>query len=245
MMEHIITQGSSYAAQIDHLIDLIFVIVGVWFLAAEGLLFYFIFRYRRKREPKAGYVTGEKHQHTKWIHQAHYAVIICDVFILYFAMMAWYHVKQELPQADRTIRIIGAQWAWVFTNPGLDNELDTPDDIVTVDELHVEVNKVYHFKLEAKDVVHSFSVPVFRLKQDGIPGRVITGWFEPTKVGEYDIQCTQMCGVGHGIMGANLYVESKEQHRAWLLKASGREPQPASAENSVPVNNPNSLITKK
>ena len=60
------------------------------------------------------------------------------------------------------------------------DKLDTADDIATVDELHVEVNKIYHFKLESRDVLHNFSVPVFRLKQDAIPGRVITGWFEPT-----------------------------------------------------------------
>jgi len=251
MMEHIILEGSSYAAQIDHLIDLIFVIVGVWFLAAEGLLFYFIIRYRRKKEPKAAYVTGESPKHTKWIHYAHYAVIVCDLFILYFAVMAWYHVKQELPQAERTIRIVGQQWAWKFTDPGLDNELDTADDVVTMDELHLQVNTVYHFKLEAKDVLHSFSVPVFRLKQDAIPGRVITGWFLPTKTGEFDIQCTQMCGLGHGIMGAKLVVETKEQHKAWLLEQSGRAPQP-SAQNSTPntiqnniQNKPNGLITKK
>lgn len=241
MMEHIIVQASSYAAQIDNLIDLIFVIVGVWFIAAEYLLFYFIIRYRRKKEPKARYVTGENPKHTKWIHYAHYAVILCDLFILYFAVLAWHHVKQELPQAESTIRIVGEQWAWKFTDPGLDNELDTADDIVTVDELRLKVNTVYHFKLEAKDVVHSFSVPVFRLKQDAIPGRVITGWFLPTRVGEYDIQCTQMCGVGHGIMGANLIVETKEQHRDWLLQQSGR----GGVKTSALEQKPDHLITKK
>ncbi len=244
MMEHVIVEASSYAAQIDHLIDLIFVIVGIWFLAAEGLLFYFIFKYRRKKETKAGYVTGENPKHTKWIHWAHYAVILCDVFILYFAVLAWHHVKQDLPQAERTIRVVGEQWAWKFTDPGLDNVLDTADDITTMDELHLQVNTVYHFKLEAKDVIHSFSIPVFRLKQDAIPGRVITGWFMPTLPGEYDIQCTQMCGVGHGIMGAKLVVETKEQHKAWLLQQSGRAPAP-SAQNSDIKAKSNTLISKK
>lgn len=222
MMNHIILEASSFAPEIDHVIDLIFWIVLFWFLLAEFVLFYFIIRYRRQKSPKAEYVSGEKHKHTKFIHWSHYAVIFCDLFILYFAAMAWYHVKQELPTADRTIRVVGQQWAWKFVDPSLDNQLDTDDDIVTMDELHLEVNQVYHFKLESKDVIHNFAVPVFRLKQDVIPGRVITGWVMPTKAGEFDIQCSQMCGLGHGIMGAKLVVETKEQHREWLLKQSGK-----------------------
>jgi cytochrome c oxidase subunit 2 len=252
MMEHIILEASSYAGQIDHLIDLIFVIVGVWFIAAEFLLFYFIIHYRRKKGVKAGYVTGETDKDTKWIHRSHYAVVFCDLFIIYFAVMAWYHVKQELPLAESTVRIVGQQWAWKFTDPGPDNQLDTADDIVTMDELHLVVNTVYHYKLEAKDVLHSFSIPVFRLKQDAIPGRVITGWFEPTVVGEYDIQCTQMCGIGHGIMGAKLIVETKEQHKIWMRQQLSGNTAQNIIENSTKLatklsteNKPIGLFSKK
>ncbi|MBK9293208.1 MAG: cytochrome c oxidase subunit II [Oligoflexia bacterium] len=216
MMEQIITQASSYAAQIDNVIHLIAAIVGVWLAVAFYVFFSFIFKYTRKRHPKAAYITGETHEDGKWVHRAHFVVIACDVVILVFAAMAWHHVKQQLPPAEATIRIVGQQWAWKFTDPGLDNQLDTVDDINTIDELHVKVNTVYHFKLEAKDVLHSFSVPVFRLKQDAIPGRVITGWFKPTKTGEYDIQCAEMCGIGHGVMAAKIVVETPEAHAAWL-----------------------------
>lgn len=216
MMEHIITQASSYAPRIDHLIELIFVIVGIWFVVAQYILISFIIRFARKRHPKAAYISGESVDETKWVHRAHYSVIFCDIFIIYFAVTAWHHVKQALPPAQSTIRIVGQQWAWKFTDPGPDNQLDTADDISTIDELHVKVNTVYHFKLESKDVLHSFSVPVFRLKQDAIPGRVITGWFEPTKTGEYDIQCAEMCGIGHGIMAGRIFIETPEQHAAWL-----------------------------
>jgi cytochrome c oxidase subunit 2 len=63
-------------------------------------------------------------------------------------------------------------------------------------------------------------VPVFRLKQDVIPGRVITGWFEATATGEYDIQCAEICGVGHGIMGGRIHIETPEQHTAWIASHS-------------------------
>jgi cytochrome c oxidase subunit 2 len=132
----------------------------------------------------------------------------------------WYDVKQHLPEPYETVRIVGQQWAWSFVHPGADHELGTADDIKTVDELHVEVDKVYHFKLEARDVLHSFSVPVFRLKQDAVPGRVITGWFEATGTGTYDIQCAEICGIGHGVMGARIVIESSEQHAAWVVEQS-------------------------
>jgi cytochrome c oxidase subunit 2 len=115
---------------------------------------------------------------------------------------------------------VGQQWAWSFVHPGADHELGTDDDIKTVDELHVEVGKVYHFKLEARDVLHSFSVPVFRLKQDAVPGRIITGWFEATGTGTYDIQCAEICGIGHGVMGARIVIESSEKYAAWVAEQS-------------------------
>ena len=64
--------------------------------------------------------------------------------------------------------------------------------------------------------MHSFSVPVFRLKQDAVPGRVITGWFEANRSGEYDIQCAEICGIGHGVMAGRISIESPEDHVAWM-----------------------------
>jgi cytochrome c oxidase subunit 2 len=145
---------------------------------------------------------------------------MCDLVIIFFAIKVWYAVKQDLPPAQQTIRVVGQQWAWTFVDPGPDGKLDTPDDIATVNQLHVQVDTLYHFTLESKDVLHSFSVPVFRLKQDVIPGRVITGWFTPTKTGEYDIQCVEICGIGHGLMGARIHVETPQQHAAWVAQNS-------------------------
>lgn len=212
----LIESASSYSDQIDLLIIAIGVIVGLWWLAANIIFFYFIFKGRKSQSAKAKYVAGESHEEMKWIHWPHNAVLVFDVVIIIWAIMVWKGIKQDLPPADETIRIIGQQWAWTFVHPGEDGEIDTEDDVTTVDELHVKVGKTYHFKLESRDVLHSFSVPVFRIKQDTIPGREITGWFKPTKVGEYDIQCTEMCGIGHGIMQSRIFVESEEDHVRWL-----------------------------
>lgn len=213
--------GSTYAGDIDFVWSLIFWIVGAWFLATELVFFWLIVRFRKKDGVPAQYITGELKSEKKWVTWPHLAVLVFDVVILVVAVRVWYHVKQELPPAAHTVRVIGQQWAWSFVHPGPDGQLDTADDIATVDELHVKVDTLYHFKLEARDVLHSFSVPVFRLKQDAIPGRVITGWFEPTITGEFDIQCAEICGIGHGIMGARIHIETAEQHAAWMASRSG------------------------
>ena len=211
-----VDQASTYASDIDAVFALVAILVGFWFFIAEGVLFFLIFRYRHREGKKALYVTGKEHKYTRWIHIPHNLILVCDVLIIIAAIRVWVDVKQELPEAEQTVRVIAQQWAWNFVHPGPDGKLDTDDDIAMSDELHVQVGTMYHYELESLDVLHDFSVPVFRLKHDAIPGRVITGWFEPTKIGTYDIQCAEMCGIGHGIMAARIVIESKEEHAAWM-----------------------------
>ncbi len=220
MLERYVQSASSYAAEIDGLILLITVLVGFWFILSEVVFFGFIWRYRRKPGVKAEYITGEEREYVRWIQWPHYLILVCDIFIIWGAVRVWYDVKQNLPPAEQTVRVIGQQWAWSFVHPGPDGKLDTPDDIKTVDELHVQTDTLYHYKLEARDVLHSFSVPAFRLKQDAIPGRLITGWFKATKTGSYDIQCAEICGIGHGVMVGRIVIESPERHAAWMSEPS-------------------------
>jgi cytochrome c oxidase subunit 2 len=215
MIERYIEQVSTYAADIDGLIMLIAVIVGFWFVLAETVFFGLIIAFREKKGVKAQYITGEEKHQKRWIGIPHELVLACDVLIIIAAVRVWVNVKQTIPPAQETVRIIGQQWAWSFVHPGPDGKLDTADDIKTVDELHVKVNTTYHFKLEARDVLHSFSVPVFRLKQDAIPGRVITGWFKAKKTGMHDIQCAEICGIGHGLMPGRIVIQTPEEYNAW------------------------------
>ncbi len=221
MIESLVPQASSYASYIDWLFSLIFWTVGFWFVLAQGAFFYLLFRFRRREGVRGQYVAGEDKSEKRWISIPHFLVIVCDIFIIAGTVYVWYHVKQEMPPADVKVRIVAQQWAWTFVHPGPDGELDTADDITKIDELHVEKDKTYHFELSATDVVHSFSVPVFRLKQDAVPGRVIRGWFKPTVEGNYDIQCAEMCGIGHGLMGAHLTIETPEQHQRWMSEQAG------------------------
>jgi len=133
-------------------------------------------------------------------------------------IIVWVNIKQTLPPKDNLIRVIGQQWSWSFVDAGPDGVLDTADDIATVNDLHVKVDETYHFELQARDVIHNFSVPVFRLRQDALPGRTIKGWFKPTNTGSFDIQCAEMCGYGHGIMGGAITVHTKESYDETIVQ---------------------------
>ena len=220
MMERWVPNASSYAGDVDGLILLVSVLVGFWFFAAQGIFFWLIFRFRAREGVPAQYLTGKEEHVKRWINIPHIFIIMFDVVIIAAAIKVWVELKQKLPPADEQVRVVGQQWVWTFVHPGTDGKLDTPDDIVTSDDLHVEVGKTYHFLLESKDVLHSFSVPVFRLKQDAVPGRTITGWFKPTLTGSYDIQCAEICGIGHGVMNGRIHIESAAEHQAWVQQHS-------------------------
>ena len=220
MIEALVPQASTFAADIDFLFDLIFYIVGFWFVLTFGTFLWLLWSFRKRDGHQAQYVTGELKHEKRFITIPHMLVLVCDVFIIVGAVRVWYDVKQVLPEPDSTVRIISQQWAWSFEHPGPDNVLGTADDIRTVDDLNLEIGKTYHYKLESLDVLHDFSVPAFRLKQDAIPGRVITGWFTPTLAGSYDIQCAEICGIGHGLMPAKVHVQTAEEHAAWMAANS-------------------------
>ena len=230
MLDRLIASASSYSGDVDQLFVLVTVLVGVWFIAADAMFFWLLFRFRATDGVRAQYITGQEKHLKQWINIPHALVLVCDVVIIIAAIRVWVTIKQTLPPADRTVRVVAQQWAWTFTAPGPDNKLDTADDIRTTDELHVEVGKTYHFLLESRDVVHSFFVPAFRLKQDADPGRIFTGWFKPTKAGNFDILCAEICGIGHGAMGARLVVDTAESYSAWEQAHAAEPPVEDSAE---------------
>ena len=225
--------ASTFSGDIDQLVLWITLLTGFWFFAAEGMFFWLMWRFRARSGVKSQYITGKEPHLKRWINIPHIFILIFDVIIIVMAVRVWVKVKQTMPPADDTVRIVSKQWVWTFQHSGTDGQLDTADDVWTSDTLHVAEGKTYHFLLESKDVLHSFFVPVFRLKQDAIPGRTISGWFKPTKTGTYDILCAEICGMGHGIMGGRIVIESPEQHAAWVSQHSAVADAAATASDST------------
>ena len=244
MISWFVTQASSYAADVDGLILLVALIIAPFFLAAEFVLVWLVVKFRARPGVKARYITGEKASETRWVTYPHYLVLVFDVIIVVAALRVWSDVKMDLPPAEERVRIIAQQWAWTFVHAGADGQLDTGDDIRTVNMLNLQANRLYHYELQSRDVLHSFSVPAFRLKQDAVPGREIVGWFRPTITGEFDIQCAEICGIGHGLMPARVRIRSAVEQAAWLETAP-RMPALASGTPAVGASGARAAVTAR
>lgn len=226
MIDLLVDRASTFAGAIDGLFLLILIFGGFWFLVAEFFLFWLILRFRARPGVRSEYITGAEKHLKRWVTGPHMIIIGLDVIIIAVSIHVWNQVKIHQPEPDSVIRVIGQQWAWIFQHPGPDNVLDTEDDIWTVDDLYIQEGRIYHFQLESRDVVHSFSVPVFRLKQDAVPGRRITGWFEATRTGSYDIQCAEICGIGHGVMYGRIHILDESDYGRWIAANAPAPPAP-------------------
>jgi len=207
---------STYGAEIDRVFELIYVIVGIWFLAVVAILFYFLIRYRRRAGVSAHYEAGRSWKALAWVLVPAFLVLLFDLWIDLVQGPVWSAVKLDLPVAEVTVRVTGRQFVWDFAYSGPDGQFDTPDDILTQNQMGVPVNRVIRFELGAADVIHSLWIPNLRLKQDAVPGRVIRGWFQATREGTFPIACAELCGSGHGVMKGELKVMNDEDFERWL-----------------------------
>lgn len=212
MLSWLPENASTYAGEIDRIFYIIYYITGVAFLLVTFLMIYFLIKYRAKPGVKAVYSHGNTAMELTW------TAIPAAIFIVLFlvSQSTWAKVKQFAPESDTEVRLTAKQFAWEFLYPGPDGKFDTDDDFQNDGELHVPVNKPVRVYLRATDVIHSFFVPVLRLKQDAVPGREILSWFEATKTGRFEIPCAELCGPGHSGMKGWLNVLSEEEYTAWL-----------------------------
>ena len=243
--------ASTYAKDIDFGIRLIhfamFAIFILW-----GIFFtYLLIKYRRRDGVPAR--RDEKHGTFKSLIPDLLVMIGEIVLIVFYAIPVWSRIKIEFPEAAKAnqVDIIAEQFAWNahypgpdgkfgrrsidlihFSNPiGLDREDPAAaDDIVTANELHMPLGKPTLIRLSSKDVIHSFFVPEFRVKQDALPGMVIPVWVEPTITGQFEISCAQLCGFAHSLMRGDVFVQTPEEFEAWA-KAQTAAPAPKAAES--------------
>jgi cytochrome c oxidase subunit 2 len=207
---------STYGGDIDSLFALIYYIVGAWFIAAELLLLYFVVRYRRRAGTAAAYVKGDSGRQLAWVLVPAAIVLVLDLFIDYKGHPAWARVKQEFPADSLRIGGTAKQFNWAFTYPGRDGRLGTDDDFTMDNELHVPADRNVHVTVESQDVIHSFFIPVVRVKQDVLPGRTTNVWFNAQKAGRYELPCAELCGFGHYTMRGFLVVHPTEEYDEWV-----------------------------
>lgn len=207
---------STYGHEIDKLFYFISIPVGLAFFITLIVFLYPLFKNRYREGQKAKYVKGVGWKQLKWILAAMLLIGVSDIIILFAEKDAWHQIEETLPKEDFKVAITGRQWSWTITYPGKDGILYTGDDVMKTNELHVPINGVVHLDIKSLDVLHSVFIPNVRIKQDALPGRTITRWFEATKTGQYDIACAEICGLAHANMKGTLYVDTQEQFLAYL-----------------------------
>lgn len=207
---------STYGADIDHLLYLIFWLGIGWFILAEFLIFYFALRYRHRRGVKAQYVRGETWRELKWILVPCAIILALDLWIDEAGTSAWAKVTGTPPSGALEIQIAAKQYNWQMFYPGPDGAFGTGDDFDLFNELHVPIHTPIKLAIGSEDVLHSFFIPTVRLKMDVLPGRITRVWFEATETGTYELACAELCGFGHYTMRGHLIVHTPEGYQAWL-----------------------------
>lgn len=214
--------ASTFAGPIDSLFTIVLVVTGVAFVLVEGILIYFLVRYRGRQGRKALYIHGDRRIELTW-------TLIPGLMLFGLAVYqyrTWTNAKLRLPDESDAL-LVGVssnQFEWQATYPGPDGRPDTADDIAgPLNVLHFPVNRPVIVRLESEDVLHSFWIPALRVKQDAVPGRQIKLWFEATQSGAYELACAELCGLGHYRMRGQVTVEPQAEFDAWLADLAARQ----------------------
>ncbi len=233
--------ASANGAEIDRVLILVHWLIFALFIGWSIFLVVVLIRFRKKKNPQASY-TGVRNRTSIYVE---IGVALFEVILLTgFSIPLWSKRVNDIPKEQNAtvVHIVAEQFSWNIHYPGPDgkfgrtdihlvsddnpigldrNDPNAKDDITTVNDLHLPVNKPALIYLSSKDVVHSLSIPVMRIKQDAIPGQVIPVWFVPTvanndSVPTYDIACAQLCGLGHYRMRGYLTVQSQKDFDEWM-----------------------------
>jgi cytochrome c oxidase subunit 2 len=214
--------------QIDSIINKTTLLAGSYFLVVVVSLLYFCVRYRDKKDGRRGFYHHGTDKMSLLVQLLVGLLVFftVDVHLVYLSskhlQTVFYNFPQEDPKDEKTLRVevYPQQWAWNFRYAGPDALFNTEDDILTFNEMFIPKDKNVFVQLKAKDVIHSFSLPHTRLKQDVIPGAISRMWFKSEKAGEFPIVCAEMCGPNHYKMKAKLFVLEENDYKTWAARAT-------------------------
>ena len=202
--------ASNLAGKVDGVLLTITLLSLFFFVLITVIIVIFAVKYRRKRDDEqTPYITGSEPLEIIW------TVIPSILLIVLFVYGFVVYKEMRNPPADAVdITVTGKQWLWTF---------DYYNGKKTLNELYVEQNRPPRLVMISDDVLHSFFVPGFRVKQDLLPGRYVQLWFIPTKIGTFDIFCAEYCGTGHSVMLGKVNVLSPEAYSIWEHGLPGEE----------------------
>lgn len=244
---------SSIGPELDRLFYLVHWFMALLFIGWLGFFIYCLVRFRSRPGHKAEYQTDTKHLNT----YLEVGVVAFEVVLIFvFSLPLWASAKYQLPSSDEavSVEVVAEQFAWNIRYPGADGKfgrksaalmsMNNPigldredpaaqDDIVASNELVVPSGKPVLVNLTSKDVIHSFFLPVLRVKQDAIPGQAVKVWFQATDNGDFEIACAQLCGAAHYRMMGKLLIRSPEDFDSWLKERGAAAQTQASSSSGA------------
>jgi len=199
--------AATIAAPIDALFYSLLAASTLVCIAVSASIVYFCIKYRRTASAdRSGAPSENRRLETVWITVP---------LLAFFGIFCWagaLYSRIFTPPSDAIdIFIVGKQWMWKVQHTSGRQEID---------EVHVPLGVPVRLVMTSQDVIHSFSVPAFRLKQDVLPGRYTALWFQATKIGVYPLYCSEYCGTDHSRMHGTVVVVPSEQYQQWLAGAN-------------------------
>ncbi len=189
-------------------VDLAFwYILGISIILLFGItvvMVWFVIKYRRGKNPVASDIRDNYPLEIVW-------TVVPTLIALSMFYIGWqsYLGLRTVPKGALEVEVIAQQYSWIFV---YENDKESENELV------VPVGKAIKLNISSVDVIHSFYMPAFRIKVDAVKGMPTYAWFLADKVGEYDIQCTEYCGVNHSAMVGKLRIVPEEQYLAWLAE---------------------------
>lgn len=180
-------------------------ILGVSLVLLTGItvvMVTFVVKYRRSKHPVAADIRDNYPLEIVW-------TVIPTIIALSMFYIGWtsYMGLREVPEDAMEVEVIGQMYSWIFV---YDNDKETENELV------VPLGQAVKLNISSIDVVHSFFLPAYRVKVDAVKGMSTYAWFPADKIGEYDIQCTEYCGVDHSAMVAKLRIVPQEEFDVWI-----------------------------
>jgi len=206
-------QAAISAQKSDAVFFFVFALSVAFLIFITGLMIYFVVRYSKKRNPVASQIDGHVGLEIVWT-----AIPLVLFLAIFYYGWTNYEFMSQAPRDAMAVKVTARQWSWSFEYP---NGKKTK-------VLFAPIQKPMKMEVHSADVVHGFFVPSFRIKIDAVPTRTNITWFQATKLGSYDIECTVICGVDHSLMLSKVIVVPEDEFKAWYFGGEDA-PEPGAA----------------
>lgn len=195
--------ASTVAPEVDNLYYFIHWVSVFFFVLIVALMLFFVYKYHRRSEQE----TTPRLTHNTLLEVTWILVPLAILMVIFVWGFGTFMNMSVAPGNSISVYVTGQRWSWTF---------EYPNGVTSSNELVVPVNQPVKLTMSSKDLIHSFFVPQFRIKQDVFPNRYSTTWFQATRLGTYDLYCTEYCGTGHSDMTGKVRVLSPDEYQKWL-----------------------------